>query len=83
MPYKTHAQVHQAIANLAAEFEFFQVYDILKTPEDFKVISQALTNAFKCVPSCTDFPSQQEEAASNEAAALASFNSFLDQTTQS
>ena len=76
--YSTPQKIRSAISNLADEFEFFLDHNILQDEEDFKVISEALTKAFACVPSCSQIPSQQREVAANKAAAMESFQQFLD-----
>ena len=82
MKYKTNKEIQDAIINLKADFDFFINNEILQTPEDFEVLSVAITKAFKCVPSCMEIPSQQGEAARNEAAAIAELKRFKESLNQ-
>ena len=82
MKYKTNKEIQDAIINLKADFDFFINNEILQTPEDFEVLSVAITKAFQCVPSCMEIPSQQGEAARNEAAAIAELKRFKESLNQ-
>ncbi len=82
MKYKTNKEIQDAIINLKADFDFFINNEILQTPEDFEVLSVAITKAFQCVPSCMEIPSQQGEAARNEAAAIAELKRFKESLSQ-
>lgn len=71
----TLQSLKDSIENFRADFDFI-ASNVVKTDEDMEILEEAISRAFKCVPSCSVFPSQQEEAQQNQEMAMASLQEF-------
>jgi len=75
MAYITQKDLRDATTNLKSDFDF--LISIIKNPDDFEIVREAIEKAFSCIPNAGKLPSQQLEAKGNEALAMESFHDFL------
>ena len=75
MNYKTKEDLEIASMNLKEDFDM--VISFIKTTKDLEVVSEAITNAFKCVPNAQKLPSVASEAEENQKVVMKKFDDFL------
>ena len=75
MNYKTKEDLEIASMNLKEDFDM--VISFIKTTKDLEVVSEAITNAFKCVPNAQKLPSVASEAEENQKVVMKKFEDFL------
>ena len=75
MNYKTKEDLEIASINLKEDFDM--VISFIRTTKDLKVVSKAITKAFKCVPNAQELPSVANEAEENQKAVMKKFEDFL------
>jgi len=75
MNYKTKEDLEIASMNLKEDFDM--VISFIKTTKDLEVVSEAITNAFKCVPNAQKLPSVASETEENQKVVMKKFEDFL------
>jgi len=75
MNYKTKEDLEIASMNLKEDFDM--VISFIKTTKDLEVVSEAITNAFKCVPNAQKLPSVAIETEENQKVVMKKFEDFL------
>jgi|TARA_A100001011_G_C13675976_1_gene581677 pyruvate kinase len=75
MNYKTKEDLEIASINLKEDFDM--VISFIRTTQDLKVVSRAITRAFRCIPNAQELPSVSKEAEENQKAVMKKFEDFL------